>query len=67
MRLPVHLQREIARLHFYDQRQSHRGIAASLGLSHSTVRNMRVLLVASERSWLGKVCINRPAICLAPT
>lgn len=52
MRLPVHLQREIARLHFYDQRQSHRGIAASLGLSHSTVRNMRVLLVASERSWL---------------
>lgn len=24
MRLPIHLQREIARLHFYDTRQSHR-------------------------------------------
>lgn len=51
MRLPIHLQREIARLHFYDKSLSHRKIGASVGLPHSTVRVMRGLLVASERSW----------------
>ena len=48
----MQLQREIARLHFYDQTQSHRSIAARLGLSHSTVSAMRRLLVANDRSWI---------------
>ena len=44
MRLPIHLQREIARLHFYDTRQSHRVVAMAVGVSPGTVREMRALL-----------------------
>ena len=51
MRLPIHLQREIARLHFYDTRQSHRMVATALGVAPNTVRNMRILLARAQRPW----------------
>lgn len=51
MRLAVHLQREVARLHYYDPQQSSRGIARATGISPNTVRNMRKLLRACPRSW----------------
>ncbi len=51
MRLPVHLQREVARLHFYDPHQSNRAIARSCGLSPNTVRGVRKVLIATARAW----------------
>ena len=48
MRLPIHLQREIARLHFYDTSQSNRAIARSVGVSANTVREMRRILRKSD-------------------
>lgn len=44
MRLPIHLQREIARLHFYDTSQSNRAIARSVGVAANTVRELRRLV-----------------------
>lgn len=44
MRLPIHLQREIARLHFYDTSQSNRAIGRAVGVSANTVRAMRGIL-----------------------
>jgi len=44
MRLPIHLQREIARLHYYDTSQSNRAIGRALGVSANTVRSMRHVL-----------------------
>lgn len=44
MRLPIHLQREIARLHFYDTSQSNRTIGSAVGVSANTVRAMRGIL-----------------------
>lgn len=44
MRLPIHLQREIARLHFYDTSQSNRAIGRAVGVSANTVRAMRRIL-----------------------
>lgn len=51
MRLPVHLQREIARLHFYDPRRSARSLAIGLNLSPTTVLDLRQKLQACGRSW----------------
>ncbi|WP_042694722.1 IS21 family transposase [Azospirillum sp. B506] len=51
MRLPVHLQREIARLHYYDRSQSSRTIGRSLGISANTVRFMREALLNSSMAW----------------
>lgn len=51
MRLPIYLQREIARLHFYESRQSHRSIARMLGLSPNTVRVFRKQLSVSDIPW----------------
>ncbi len=51
MRLPVHLQREIVRLHYYDTSQSNRAIARALGLAPNTVRAMRHLLEKNDRPW----------------
>jgi transposase len=51
MRLPVHLQREIARLHFYDPRQSNRSLADMLTVAPNTVASMRKRLRASTKSW----------------
>lgn len=51
MRLAVHLQREIARLHYYDPGQSDRAIANAMGLSPSTVGSLRKLLRAQTQDW----------------
>jgi len=51
MRLAVHLQREIARLHFYEPSTSSRTMALSLGLSPTTVGSMRELLRAQSLDW----------------
>ncbi len=51
MRLAVHVQREIARLHFYDPSQSHRAIARALGLSGTTVKVVRAKLRVCMRNW----------------
>lgn len=51
MRLEIHLQREIARLHFYDQRSSNRSIADAVGVSPTTVGSFRDLLRAKPLVW----------------
>jgi transposase len=51
MRLPIHLQREIARLHFYDPTQSNRAMARASGLSPNTVRSMRRALAKTALPW----------------
>lgn len=51
MRLAVHLQREIARLHFYDPGISHRTIADSVGVATSTISNFRALLRRQPLDW----------------
>jgi transposase len=51
MRLPVHLQREIARLHFYDPRQSSRTLANIVNVSAGTVLAMRRRLLTVRRTW----------------
>jgi transposase len=51
MRLPVHLQREIARLHFYDPSQSSRALARACGLSPNTVQSMRGVLQTIAKPW----------------
>lgn len=51
MRLPIHLQREIARLHYYDPQTSNRAIAATVKLSPSTVADMRGFLRACSTPW----------------
>lgn len=51
MRLPTHLQREIARLHFYNPGQSHRAVARASGLSPNTVRSMREALTEANLPW----------------
>lgn len=44
LRLPIHAQREIARLHFYDPKQSNRAIARNVGVSTNSVIALRSLL-----------------------
>lgn len=51
MRLAIHVQRDIARHHFYDPRASHRAIAFTLSLSPTTVGNFRALLKAQPLDW----------------
>lgn len=51
MRLPVHLQREIARLHYYDSSQSNRAIGRTLGIAANTVGAMRAILQHSSQAW----------------
>jgi len=51
MRLEIHLQREIARLHFYDKASSDRTIAATVGVSPSTVGSFRKLLRGKSPEW----------------
>lgn len=51
MRLPLHLQREIARLHFYNPAQPNRAIARSIGLSPNTVKSLRARIVLSALPW----------------
>lgn len=51
MRLDIHLQREIARKHFYDPTSSHRAIASIVGVSPSTVSNFRAILLRGNPDW----------------
>lgn len=51
MRVPVHVQREIARLHFYDLATSDRSIASQVNLSASTVGSFRKQLKAKPFTW----------------
>jgi len=51
MRLSIHLQRDVARLHFHDISGSDRSIADQLGISPSTVGVLRKALVKSETDW----------------
>lgn len=51
MRLPVHLQREIARLHFHDPRQSTRQLARIVNVSPNTAMSLRQQLLACQKTW----------------
>lgn len=51
MRLPIYMQREIARQHFYDNTLSHRAISRSTGQSHNTVATLRKKIQASGLKW----------------
>ena len=51
MRLPVHLQRDIARQHFYDPTLAHRAISRTTGTHHDTIRKFRQQVDASGLSW----------------
>jgi len=48
LRLPIHLQREIARLHFYDVKQSSRAIGRAVGVSTNSVITLRSLLTTRD-------------------
>ncbi len=64
MRLAIHLQREIARLHFYDSAQSHRAIARATGLSATTVASLRArLLEKSALTWNTLTALDDEAWC----
>lgn len=65
MRVPVHLQREAARLHFYDPAQSHRAIARTSGLSAGTVNDLRHKLRACSKTWLELQELDDDAWCAA--
>lgn len=52
MRIPVHIQREIARLHFYDPSQSNRSIGRTLSVSSTTVAVLRKAILESGKQWL---------------
>lgn len=65
MRLPVHLQREIARLHYYDTSQSNRAIGRALGLSANTVRSMRHALKNHRAPWADLQSLDDDAWCAA--
>lgn len=51
MRIPVHLQREMARLHFYDTATSDRSIADQVDVSPSTVGKFRKHLTEKGVAW----------------
>lgn len=51
MRLPIHLQREVTRLHYYDPSQSSRAIGGTLGISPNTVGTLRALLQGCRHPW----------------
>lgn len=57
MRLPIYLQREIARLHFYGPHQSNRAIGQSLGVSPNTVDSLRKQITESGRPWSELQCM----------
>lgn len=65
MRLPIHLQREIARLHFYEPSQSHRAIARASGLSPNTIRSIRIALAAAKLPWSYLQDLDDDAWCAA--
>lgn len=65
MRLPVHLQREIARLHYYDSSQSNRAIGRTLGIAPNTVGTMRAALLDCPRPWYELASLDDDVWCQA--
>lgn len=65
MRVPVHLQREAARLHFYDTTQSNRAIARISGLSANTVSDLRHKLRSCGKGWPELQTLEDDAWCAA--
>lgn len=57
MRLQVHLQREIARLHHYDTRLSNAKIAQAVGVSPTTVSVMRSKVKSCREPWETLSCL----------
>lgn len=51
MRLPIHLQREIARMHFYDPGSSTRAIASTLRISAGAAGSLRKRLLNQALMW----------------
>ena len=51
MRVEIRLQREVARLHLHDRAQSHREIAAAVGLSPNTAKKIRNIVDEALRPW----------------
>lgn len=51
MRIPIHKQREVARLHFYDLNQSNRALGRATDLSANTVAKLRIKLTESNLGW----------------
>jgi transposase len=51
MRVPIHVQREVARLHFHDPRQSQRAIAKAASVSSSTAGKLRRKLIDGGHTW----------------
>lgn len=51
MRLPIRVQRDIARLHFHDPEKSNRCFARSLGISPATVSSLRKRLRPLVATW----------------
>lgn len=65
MRLDIHLQREIARLHFCAQQPSSTSIAAAVGVSPSTVARFRGVLKSKALTWAALKQLNDNAWCNA--
>ena len=65
MRLPIHLQREIARLHFYATSQSNRNIARAVGVSANTLREMRRILKCNRTPAADLLSLDDDAWCSA--
>ena len=63
MRIPVHMQRQAARLHFYDPAQSDRAISRTSGLSAGTVSELRHKLRACSKTWLELQDLDDDAWC----
>ncbi|CAN7215743.1 IS21 family transposase [Acidovorax sp. LjRoot66] len=51
MRIAIHMQREIARLHYYDTGNSDRAIAGIVGISPSTIGTFRRMLRKQAHEW----------------
>lgn len=51
MRLPIHLQREIARMHYYDPSLSNRAIGRTLGISSGPVQALRCSIRQAAIPW----------------
>lgn len=64
MRLPIHLQREIARLHYYDTSQSNRAIGRAIGISANTVRTLRQLLKQQHLQPVDLLALDDDAWCI---
>lgn len=63
MRLPVRLQREVARQHYYYTSQSNRAIGRALGVAANTVRSVRPVLQEHRAQWADLESLSDDAWC----